>query len=121
MIVCLSRGDDAYPFAALGVNDRYKHALDHADRKKTVLAILLTHVLFDQRERIVKDAASRLEADFMTTKVERALRSSHSKSSPFIRVMAASSFAIMAAQGPVAFGPKNTAENASRLPAGDAS
>jgi hypothetical protein len=92
MIVCLSRGDDAYPFAALGVNDRYKHALDHADRKKTVLAILLTHVLFDQRERIVKDAASRLEADFMTTKVERALRSSHSKSSPFIRVMAASSF-----------------------------
>jgi hypothetical protein len=73
IVVGPSRGDDANPFSALGVDDCYKQALDHPSRKKPFLAVRLAYILFDQGEGIIEDVAGRLETDPVATKVDRGL------------------------------------------------
>jgi len=70
MAVGFSRRDDPNSFAALRVNDRDDQAIDHANRKKAIFAIVLAKILFDQRERVLENAARLLEADFVTAQVD---------------------------------------------------
>src|SRR5262249_42903946 len=70
MAVGFSHRDDPNSFAALRVNDRDDQAIDHANRKKAIFAIVLAKILFDQRERVLENAERLLEADFVTAQVD---------------------------------------------------
>jgi len=50
----LSRRDNANPFAAFSVNDRYENVLDHTDRDETILAIVFAEILFNNANASLK-------------------------------------------------------------------